>query len=85
MCGPVTDAMDQARGKAGGVEFIHIEPWDLSAARNEGRLVATPVMEEWRLPTEPWTFVVGADGRVAMRFEGLVTVDEVLGALAPLR
>ena len=39
-------------------------------------------MQEWLLPTEPWTFVVDADGRVAMRFEGLVTVEEVLAALA---
>ena len=83
MCGPVTDTMDQAQREAGpGVEFIHIEPWDLSAAREEGRLVPAPVMLEWRLPTEPWTFVVDADGRVAMRFEGLVTVEEVLAALA---
>ncbi|MCH8848619.1 MAG: hypothetical protein IIC32_06565 [Chloroflexi bacterium] len=85
MCGPVTDtiaaAHDRFRGRA---EFIHIEPWDLAVARGEGRLVAAPVMDEWRLPTEPWTFVVGADGRVVKRFEGLVTGDEVAAALEPL-
>ena len=53
-------------------------------ARAEGRLVPAPVMDEWRLPTEPWTFVVGADGRVTKRFEGLVTGDEVAAALEPL-
>ena len=85
MCGPVTDTIaavhDRFRGRAG---FIHIEPWDLVIARAEGRLVAAPVMDEWRLPTEPWTFVVGADGRVVKRFEGLVTRDEVAAALEPL-
>ncbi len=85
MCGPVTDTIaavhDRFRGRA---DFIHIEPWDLAAARDEGRLVAAPVMDEWRLPTEPWTFVVGADGRVVKRFEGLVTGDEVAAALEPL-
>ena len=84
-CGPVTDTIaavqDRFRGRAG---FIHIEPWDLDAARNEGRLVPAPVMDEWRLPSEPWTFVVGADGRVVKRFEGLVTGDEVAAALEPL-
>ena len=85
MCGPVTDTIagvhDRFRGRA---DFIHIEPWDLAAARDEGRLVAGPAMDEWRLPTEPWTFVVGADGRVVKRFEGLVTGDEVAAALEPL-
>ena len=85
MCGPVTDTIaavhDRFRGRA---DFIHIEPWDLAVARAEGRLIAAPVMDEWRLPTEPWTFVVGADGRVVKRFEGLVTGDEVAAALEPL-
>ena len=86
MCGPVTETLDRVRGQLGGaVEFIHIEPWDLAAARNEGRLVPAEVMSEWALPTEPWTFVVGADGRVAARFEGLVTEEEVLAVLRPLR
>ncbi len=82
LCGPVTDTLDAARAELGGaVEFIHLEPWDLNAARNEGRLVPAPVMLEWRLPTEPWTFVVGADGRIAARYEGLVAAEEVLSAL----
>ena len=85
MCGPVTETLDDARQQLGStVEFIHIEPWDLRAAREQGQLVPAPVVAEWRLPTEPWTFVVGADGRVAKRFEGLVTVDEVLAAVEPL-
>ena len=85
MCGPVTDTLEQAHDQLGGaVEFIHIEPWDLNAAREEGRLVRSPLMDEWRLPTEPWTFVIGSDGRVIKRFEGLVTVEETLAALEPL-
>jgi len=24
----------------------------------------------WRLPTEPWAFVIGTDGRIATRLEG---------------
>ncbi len=85
MCGPVTDTLDRARAELGGAaEFIHIEPWDLNAARNEGRLVPAPVMSEWGLSTEPWTFVVGGDGRIAARYEGLVSAEEVLAALRPL-
>ena len=86
LCGPVADTMDEARAALGGeIEFIHIEPWDLRAAREDGRLVAAPIVDEWHLPTEPWTFVVDADGLVAKRFEGLVAVPEVMAALDPLR
>lgn len=82
MCGPVTDTMAEVAERfAGRAPVIHIEPWDLHVARQEGRLVPSPYMAEWRLPTEPWTFVVGADGRVTARFEGLVTAGEVAAAL----
>jgi hypothetical protein len=85
MCGPVTDTLEQAREAIGGaIEFIHLEPWDLTEARENGKLVRAPVTIEWRLPTEPWTFVVGADGLVVARFEGLVTLDEVLAIVEPL-
>ena len=82
MCGPVTDVVaglyEQYKGQA---NFIHIEPWDLPTARNEGRLVTTDIFREWRLPSEPWVFVVDAQGRVAARFEGLVGPDELSRAL----
>ena len=38
-------------------------------------------VEEWSLPTEPFTFLVGADGVIRDRFEGLVTVGELTGAV----
>jgi hypothetical protein len=85
LCGPVVDEMAAAHAALGGeVPFIHIEPWVLSIVREEGRLVLAPEAAEWGLPTEPWTFVVGADGRIAARFEGLVNRDEVLAALTAL-
>ena len=85
MCGPVTDTLEVAHTELeGAVEFIHIEPWSLDAARERGRLVPTLAMAEWGLPGEPWTFVVAADGTVAARFEGLVTVPEVTEAVREL-
>jgi peroxiredoxin len=38
-------------------------------------------MREWGLTTEPWTFVVGRDGRIAERFEGVVSVRELEAAV----
>ena len=82
LCGPVTDTLERAHEELGGaVEVIHIEPWDLDAARNEGRLMPSAEMAEWGLPSEPWTFVVDGGGRIAARYEGLVTVGEVVGAV----
>ena len=82
MCGPVADVAAQVYQQyKGRVEFIHIEPWDLEKARNEGNLVPTAVTTEWRLPTEPWTFVVGVDNRITARWESLVTPEELSAAL----
>ena len=82
ICGPVTDVVADVQRRYGDrANFIHIEPWELIAARDEGRLIASAAMSEWRLPSEPWTFVVAADGRVGARFEGLVAGQEIERAL----
>jgi hypothetical protein len=41
-------------------------------------------MREWGLQSEPWVFVVGADGRLKAKFEGSVSVDELTRAIKPL-
>ena len=45
-------------------------------------IALAPAVEEWGLPTEPWVFVVDAEGIVIARFEGLVAEEE-LAALLP--
>ena len=45
-------------------------------------IVLAPAVAEWGLPTEPWVFVVGADGVILGRFEGLVTREELRELLA---
>ena len=82
MCGPVTDVVVQVYADyRDRVDFIHIEPWDLATIRNEGKKGPTDIALEWRLPTEPWIFVVGNDNRIAARWEGLVTPEELTEAL----
>ena len=34
-------------------------------------------MGEWNLLTEPWTFLVGSNGKIVDRFEGTVSVNEL--------
>ena len=70
-CGPVVDTVmrplhERYRGE---VEFVHIEPFDVAAARG-GRLELVPAMAEWGLTTEPWIFVIDGSGRVRREVRG---------------
>ena len=38
-------------------------------------------MRQWGLTTEPWTFLVGRDGRIKAEFEGSVSADELIAAI----
>ncbi len=82
-CGPQVEVLSALRARhAGRANFIHIEVYenphtlsDLSSAR------LVPQMEEWGLLSEPFTFVLDRDGRVAVKFEGFVNEDELGAAL----
>jgi hypothetical protein len=81
-CGPVVDVVSSVRRKhAGdGTRFIHVEIYEGNdPTKGQNRWV-----KEWKLPSEPWVFVVGADGRIKSRFEGTVSVDELDAAVAKL-
>ncbi len=82
MCGPVTEVVAEVHAEyRGRVGFIHVEPYELEAARTTGRLELVEAVRQWRLPTEPWVFVMGGDGRVVARFEGLFGAEELAATL----
>jgi hypothetical protein len=81
-CGPVVDVVEavQRRFAGRGVRFIHVEIYtDNDPAQGQNRWV-----REWRLPSEPWVFAVGRDGRVKGRFEASVSVAELAAAVRTL-
>jgi hypothetical protein len=81
-CGPVVDVAQavQRRLAGRGIRFIHVEIYqDNNPAQGFNRWV-----KEWRLPTEPWVFLVGRDGRIMQRFEGSVSVAELQAAALKL-
>jgi hypothetical protein len=81
-CGPVVDVVEEVSRRFEGkdVRFIHVEVYkDNDPANGFNRW-----MQEWKLPTEPWTFVVGADGTIDARFEGTVSVNELEQAVGEL-
>ncbi|HEY8581597.1 MAG TPA: hypothetical protein VIL49_01575 [Capillimicrobium sp.] len=79
ICGPVVDVAMQVQADHGDeVAFIQQEIYE----DNEIDKGFTEQVQAWRLPTEPWIFVVDADGIVRARFEGAVSVGELQRAVA---
>lgn len=74
VCGPVVDVAAQVEAEYGDrVEFVHMEIYRNNRVQDGYR----PQFLAWRLPSEPWTFVVDRSGRVAARFESAVSVGEL--------
>ena len=75
VCGPSVQVVEQVRksGNYGQTVWIHVEVY-----RDEGQTLAKPV-EQWALPSEPWLFAIGSDGKIAARADGplLVLPDQV--------
>lgn len=79
-CGPVVDVVSAVRERHPGLRFIHVEIYEGNdPTKGENRWV-----REWKLPSEPWIFVVGADGTIRARFEGTASVRELDAAVSAL-
>lgn len=83
-CGPQLDVVKDLMNTYGReANFIHVEVYDNPIETHpdfsNARIVRT--MTEWGLPTEPWTFVIDAEGKVAAKFEAFATKDELDEAL----
>jgi len=82
-CGPVVDVVSAVRKQASseGVRFIHVEIYkDNDPAKGVNQWVT-----EWRLPTEPFTFVVDRKGVIRTKFEGAFSAAELARAVAAVR
>ena len=79
VCGPVVDIEKQVQAATGSkVAFIHMEVYQ----DNDPSKGYRPQFTAWRLPSEPWTFVIDRSGRVAARFEGALSAAELQRAVA---
>jgi hypothetical protein len=85
VCGPTKEIVDELfQQYKEQVAFVHVEPYDLEKARAGEGLFPIPATAEWGLESEPWVFLVDAEGTVAAKFEGVVTMEELKAALGPL-
>ena len=83
-CGPqVSDLSELAAEYEGRANFVHVEvyrdPHLINPADPARELVLA--VDEWGLVSEPWTFVVGSDGRITDRFEQYVPPRVLKAAL----
>ncbi len=78
-CGPVVDVVDHVRMKYlhTRIRFIHVEIYE----GNNPRRGPNKWVREWDLPNEPWTFLVGRDGRIKAKFQGSVSSRELDAAI----
>lgn len=77
-CGPVVDVVDAVRRTISPtkIRFIHVEIYK----NNNPTAGFNRWVREWHLPTEPWVFLVGRDGRIKSKFEGSVSFRELRSA-----
>jgi hypothetical protein len=83
-CGPTVDIVETQHERVGDkVNFIHIEVYrNAQVALTENG--DSPTFAEWKLPTEPWTYFIGADGVVKDRWLGSMGTDELARAVDAL-
>ena len=87
-CGPVTDVIQKlAKDYATKARFIHIEVWKDYKAQQ-----LNDAAKEWIAKgddiNEPWVFLIGADGKIAARFDNIVSreaLEPLLQKLPPMK
>ena len=87
MCGPVTDLVAELAAQYGDrADFIHVEIYRDFQARQVNQAALDWLQTPSGDLREPWTFLIGADGRIAASWDTLVTrgeVEPLLKALPP--
>jgi hypothetical protein len=78
ICGPVVDEAEQVKRDFGDeVAFIHMEVYNDNDLSKGPR----PQMRAFKLPSEPWLFVIDRNGIVRTAIEGAFSVEELEAAV----
>lgn len=89
-CGPMLDLVETiAADFKDTVTFVNVEPYKLRETPQglqpdldaDGHLQPVQAVLDWGLPSEPYLFIVDAEGMIAASFEGILGEDEVRAAL----
>lgn len=78
VCGPVIDLTEQVKAERGDdVAFVHQEIY----VDNQIDKGLRPSVAAYDLPTEPWVFIIDANGRIVARYEGAFSAEELNAAI----
>ena len=88
-CGPTLDKVKTVAAAHPEMTFINVEPYQLKDDAGQlqpvldaqGGLVPAEATNAFKLSTEPYVFVVGADGKVAASFELVFSPEEIDAAI----
>jgi hypothetical protein len=87
-CGPTLDRLKPVAAAHPELTFINVEPYQLQYTDGQLQPVLsgsdlTPVAatNAFKLTTEPYVFVIGADGKVSATFELVFSPDEIEAAI----
>ena len=86
-CGPTMEVV-KAAVKEAPIRVVAVEPYELvyqdgrlQPVLKDGSFVPVEAANVYGIPTEPWLFVVGADGTIASSFEAVVGEQELATAI----
>jgi hypothetical protein len=78
VCGPVVDIAEEVKSeRPDDAAYIHMEIYN----DNDPNKGPRPQVEDFNLPSEPWLFVIDADGEVSTAIEGAFSKQELEAAL----
>ncbi len=80
-CGPMLSQIKDLMFDYPGIDFVHVEIYDDLQVETFEELVVVDSVLEWQLPSEPWVYIIDADGVVAAAFEGAVIDAELTAVL----
>ena len=85
-CGPQMEIMKNLHQITPDVNFLHVEiydnPGEIKGDLNNAQ-ISTPV-HDWRIPSEPWTFLIDSNQTITAKFEGFISKNELLFHLQSL-
>jgi len=88
LCGPAVEMLSELRARyPNQATYIHVDIYENPQQLRQGDIHLarrTPLLDEWGLNTDEWTFIIDADRRVIHRFESFAPLAELESALLPL-
>jgi hypothetical protein len=89
VCGPTLDKLKPVAAAHPEMTFINVEPYQLDSSSGtlqpvldaNNQLIPVAATNAFKLSTEPYVFVVGADGKVSASFELVFSPEEIEAAI----